>query len=206
MLEAILEIRVPHYCVLGAARELGRAVQVVRLSPHNGYVNHLIRVGYGNGKDASQVLRAVSNYSTSEVSSYSATRSSIFVITETPACALYNSVRNNGCFILDEASMDGDRAQIRVLVPSKICLRRLLRQISEHDGQVKLVKVSKPRIGERLTQRQREILLEAVKSGYFDYPRQITARELARKLQITSSTLSETLRKSLRKILDHYVE
>ncbi len=46
-----------------------------------------------------------------------------------------------------------------------------------------------------LTLRQRMIFLRAVQEGYYDYPRRITLSELARKLGVSKSYLSETLMK-----------
>jgi DNA-binding CsgD family transcriptional regulator len=58
----------------------------------------------------------------------------------------------------------------------------------------KLVKVTTRYEEERLTKRQKEILEHAIRHGYYDTPRKTTIRELARKLNISKSTLSEILR------------
>ncbi len=47
----------------------------------------------------------------------------------------------------------------------------------------------------KLTLRQREILLRAIEEGYYDFPRRVTLSELAEKLGISKSYLSETLMK-----------
>jgi len=41
--------------------------------------------------------------------------------------------------------------------------------------------------------------------GYFDYPRGVTGRELARRLDISQSTLYETLQNSQRKLVEAYL-
>ncbi len=46
----------------------------------------------------------------------------------------------------------------------------------------------------KLTKKQRDILKAAVKYGYYDNPRRITQKELAEKLGISRSYLSESLR------------
>ncbi len=46
-----------------------------------------------------------------------------------------------------------------------------------------------------LTLRQRIIFLRAIQEGYYDYPRRITLSELAEKLGVSKSYLSETLMK-----------
>lgn len=64
------------------------------------------------------------------------------------------------------------------------------------------LKVSVRRERERkLTRRQREILLRAIEEGYYDYPRKVTLSELAERLGISKSYLSETLMKVESKLL-----
>jgi predicted DNA binding protein len=55
-----------------------------------------------------------------------------------------------------------------------------------------------------LTENQERIFWLALKSGFFDYPRQIGMEELATKLRISTSTLSETMRRGMRRLLEHY--
>lgn len=47
-----------------------------------------------------------------------------------------------------------------------------------------------------LTEKQREIVIEAKRSGYFDYPRKTNLTELAQKLNLSKSTTSEHLQKA----------
>ncbi|MFB6198835.1 MAG: PAS domain S-box protein [Halobacteriaceae archaeon] len=53
-----------------------------------------------------------------------------------------------------------------------------------------------------LTERQREVLELAMKEGYFEWPRDVSAEELADSLGIDSSTLHRHLRVGLRKVLE----
>ncbi len=57
---------------------------------------------------------------------------------------------------------------------------------------------------EVLTTRQNEILLAAIKLGYFDFPRKKGLTELARELSIKPSTLSEIMRRAESKIAKAY--
>ncbi|MCW4005708.1 MAG: helix-turn-helix domain-containing protein [Candidatus Bathyarchaeota archaeon] len=55
----------------------------------------------------------------------------------------------------------------------------------------------------KLTEKQREILIAAYESGYYDVPRKINSEKLAEKLCITNSTLVEHLRKAEHRLLTH---
>ena len=54
-----------------------------------------------------------------------------------------------------------------------------------------------------ITQRQRDVLIEAKKSGYYDYPRHINADQLAERLGIGKSATIEHLRKAEGRIISH---
>ena len=57
-----------------------------------------------------------------------------------------------------------------------------------------------------LTERQEELVRVAFASGFFDFPRKMGSLELARKLGISISTLSEVLRDSQRRIFSEYLQ
>ena len=56
-----------------------------------------------------------------------------------------------------------------------------------------------------LTPKQEEILVEAYLKGYYNYPRKINLRQLARELGVSVSTLAEQLRKAEAKVVEAYV-
>ncbi|MCL4517973.1 MAG: helix-turn-helix domain-containing protein [Thaumarchaeota archaeon] len=57
---------------------------------------------------------------------------------------------------------------------------------------------------ELLTKRQEEVILAAVRLGYFDFPRKKSLTQLATELSIKSSSLSEILRRAESKIAKAY--
>lgn len=61
-------------------------------------------------------------------------------------------------------------------------------------------------IEERLTDRQEEMLTAAHESGYYDWPREITAEELAEREEISTSTLLKHLRAVERKFIGAFFE
>jgi hypothetical protein len=58
----------------------------------------------------------------------------------------------------------------------------------------------------RLTEKQREVLIAAYKLGYYDIPRRITSEELAKNLGLVDSTVVEHLRKAEQRLMTQIFE
>jgi predicted DNA binding protein len=58
----------------------------------------------------------------------------------------------------------------------------------------------------RLTEKQREVLIAAFKLGYYAIPRKITSEELAKKLGLVDSTVVEHLRKAEQRLMTQLFE
>lgn len=57
-----------------------------------------------------------------------------------------------------------------------------------------------------LTDKQKEIIMHAYSSGYFDYPRKINAELLAKKIGMHKTTLLEHLHKAEKRLIGHIIE
>lgn len=115
-------------------------------------------------------------------------------------CELCRVISSSGAFLLS-ARAKGELMKLEVVIPSKQSLRRLVsklktfprfRLISMRDG------VSD------LTERQEEVLLSALRMGYFDLPRRVRTKELAQMLGVSAPTLAELLRRAVRKLVMNY--
>ncbi|MHC1591922.1 MAG: helix-turn-helix domain-containing protein [Candidatus Helarchaeales archaeon] len=75
----------------------------------------------------------------------------------------------------------------------------LLDKLKERSVEFRLKQISQYKDKVSLTRRQMEVLDLALKLGYYDIPRKITLTELAKKLKMSKSSLSELLRRITRK-------
>jgi predicted DNA binding protein len=57
-----------------------------------------------------------------------------------------------------------------------------------------------------LSERQREVLEVAISEGYYEHPRNVTRDEIANRMGLTGSTISEHLRKAESKVLSEFVQ
>lgn len=87
-------------------------------------------------------------------------------------------------------------------------LKRFLQLIKRDLGEVINISLTKALFKEHdilsvLTDKQREIIVQAKKHGYYEYPRRINTEKLAKKLGIGRATLVEHLRKAEARLVEH---
>jgi len=81
----------------------------------------------------------------------------------------------------------------------------LLNRLSRQRVPFKVEEISPLSADYRLTTRQLAILKSAMEMGLYDFPRRITQDELAARIGITPSTLTEILRRAEKKILGDFL-
>jgi len=84
-------------------------------------------------------------------------------------------------------------------------LNGVLAELEREKIDANLVKIAQMPESRSLTARQEEIIRLAFERGYFDYPRKVGVRLLAKEIGISPSSLSELLRRAERKILYEYL-
>ncbi|MBP1357139.1 MAG: helix-turn-helix domain-containing protein [Sulfolobus sp.] len=84
-------------------------------------------------------------------------------------------------------------------------LRSLLRKLNSLNFRFKVMKVVKLKSDSVLTAKQEQIIKYAIESGYYEFPRKITLKELAKRLNISPSNLAEILRRAEKNILEVYI-
>ena len=111
--------------------------------------------------------------------------------------------RPDGVRIVVEASADADIRAIRDVVERSNPETELVSK-TEHTSPSSEQCRSSPL--DSLTDRQHEVLRAAYLAGYYDWPRESTAEELANSLGIASSTLHQHLRRAERNLFDDLLD
>ncbi len=112
-------------------------------------------------------------------------------------CELLSSTKA----LLISATMRNDDMRCEVILPNRQALRKLSSALKTYKG-FKIISIVKR--DRMLTRRQEEVLLTAVRMGYFDFPRRIRTRELAEMLGMSEASLTEVLRRAMRKLVMEY--
>ena len=107
------------------------------------------------------------------------------------------------CLFHSKTKPDGT-TEWTVAFTGREALSELMERLKEDKVDVKILRLTSIADVENLTSRQRSIVEIALEQGYFDYPRRITLRSLAKKVGVSASTVSEVLRRAEKKILSTY--
>jgi len=93
----------------------------------------------------------------------------------------------------------------KLFLPDKKLVPKLKILLDETGEEFHVSEGDQESVGESLTMRQREILLLALREGYFDMDRKISLTDLAKKIGVSTKTLQETLRRATKKVVQDYV-
>lgn len=194
--QVVIEIENKQCKMVGKLATLGFVhLKVVDVrSSSSGSVRHLIDIGEEQAKKVPRELAA---------RGHGENKSSIWL--ESQGCEVCNTILDHGAFLVSGKSMQNNIITYSFIVPTFDAYRGIISDLEKVGYRVNVIKIGKfeQQIGV-LTENQERIFWLALKSGFFDYPRQITMAELAAKLGITAATLSEIMRRGTRRLLEHY--
>lgn len=163
-------------------------------SSSKGSVRHLMDVGEEQAKKVPQELAAKGRVDG---------KSAVWL--ESEGCEVCSTILTHDAFLISGKSMQDNIISYSFMVPTHEAYRGVMADLQKVGYKVNVRKVGKfePQIG-FLTEKQERLFWLALKSGFFDYPRQVGMVELATKLGISAATLSEIMRRGTRRLLEHY--
>jgi len=114
------------------------------------------------------------------------------------------ALQRQNCYVLGAKTLKEGTVEWRLLLTEEAVLKDLISDLREAGCEVILKKKRRRNDVRLLSHRQEQIIEKALEMGYFDYPRGISGRELARSLNISQSTLYEVLQNAERKLVESY--
>jgi len=194
--QVVIEVENKQCKMVGKLASLGFShLKVVDVrSSSTGSVRHLMDIGEDQAKKVPKELAAKGHVES---------KSSVWL--ESEGCEVCNTILEHDAFLVSGKSMQNNIITYSFMVPTFEAYRGIITDLEKAGHKVNVVKIGKfeQQIGV-LTENQERIFWLALKSGFFDYPRQIGMAELAAKLGITAATLSEIMRRGTRRLLEHY--
>lgn len=163
-------------------------------SSTTGSVRHLMDVGEAQARKVPRELAAKGHV-----------KGKTSVWLESEGCEVCNTILKHDAFLVSGKSVEGSVISYSFMVPTHDAYKGIIDDLEKAGFKVNVRKVGKfeQQIGV-LTENQERIFWLALKSGFFDYPRQVGLAELAAKLGISPATLSEIIRRGTKRLLEHY--
>lgn len=205
MIEAVLAIKAPEW-MNDLASKYDAKIRVLSCLPFAaGGVRDLVEISAPEGRLEEAVAEIKSSPHFQEVDVAQTARTRALASISTNRCSVCSALAGSECFLI-QATTKQDKIYWTLLANGKPPLRELMETLKENGFAVEIIKMTELKGREALTRRQEEIIRIALDTGYFDYPKGTSIRDLAKLFGVSISTLSEVLRAGQKKIMTSYFE
>jgi predicted DNA binding protein len=119
----------------------------------------------------------------------------------TARCAACKALTGVDCFLMSANSRTDGRVDWNLVTGSEGSLKELVDRLVAGGCEVEIRRTHRPEMHRALTDRQEEILRLSLRHGYYDQPKRITIKELAKRIGIAPSTFQEILQRAERKVM-----
>ena len=208
MMEALLSLTMPCSWIYNLAKEHDvRVLLIDTVITEEGVTKDLVEINLRE-EDADGVMKAIEGFE--HVVSLEITerhKGRLLAIVEVRDCPGCMALASADVFLLAAHTTEDRRLEWKVAFSNREDLDKIILDLQQTGTDVELVRVSNASDdGLRLTDRQLKIVEVAFKRGYYDYPKRISIRELARIFSVSTATVSEILRRGQRKIIKEHFE
>lgn len=205
MMEAIVSLREPENWISDVSARYPAAIRVIDRMPYSDQgVKDLVEISAPD-EVMEEVLKEIEkNPLVVKVDTTVTERGKVISAVTTARCEICRILTDSGVFLISAQSKDEGKVEWTLVISEKQVLKEIFDHLRKKSVEAELVKLTKIDDKESLTERQDKITQVAFERGYFDYPKRISLRELARMFDVSPSTLSEILRKGQRKIVLDY--
>ncbi len=205
MIEAVVSLKIPQNWMSEIPEKHPVTIKVLDRIPYSDKgVKDLVEIA-GPQDVMDEVLKDIKkNPTVSRLDTTVTERGKIVGAVTTSKCDICRILTDSDCFLISAETKTGGKVEWTLVLSDKDVLKGIFDHLKSKSVDAELVKLTKIDDKESLTERQDKITHVAFERGYFDYPKRISLRELARMFDVSPSTLSEILRKGQRKIVLDY--
>ena len=122
---------------------------------------------------------------------------------KTKKCTACRTFAAANCYLVSASSKPDGKLEW-ILLGSDTMVKNLLKEVEEAGIAAEVLKISELEDEEELTARQEHILQIALEKGYFEFPKKLGLRPLAKSLDISPATLTEILRRGQKRVLQEH--
>lgn len=205
MMEAVISLKIPKNWMSEIPEKHPVSIKVIERVPYSDRgVKDLVEIS-GPQDIMEEVLKDIrKNPLVSKVDTTITEKGKVIGAVTTSRCDICRILTDSDVFLISAETKSGGKVEWTLVLSEKDVLKGILDHLKSKSVEAELIKLTKIDDKESLTERQDKITHVAFDRGYFDYPKRISLRELARMFEVSPSTLSEILRKGQRKIVLDY--
>lgn len=207
MIEAVLRVTLPCSWVTDVTQEHGATVNLVEQKPAGETtLQSLVEIDPADADPEALMKTLRANPFVHRVEAIIPPRGKILATLLVDHCHACRTLANSECFLTDATATERGGLEWRLLAPRREAVEAVVTALKGRGIAVDLVAIKSVKGSGALTDRQARVLSLAFELGYFDFPKKIGLSELAEKLGVSKSSLSETLRTGEEKVLHEYFQ
>lgn len=207
MLEAVLSVALPDCWITTLAPRHGIEIRVIDrklIKPDR--MKDLFEAQVPKEKVEQLVEDIRRHPAVRNVEVVSTERGKLVGITSAVNCGGCSALARSECFVAGAVCRKGPAFEWNLIFRNREALGRLVARLQRRGYTVRLLRLTEVREAAPLTRRQEEILAKAFELGYFEYPKKIRLEQLAGRLGVSKSTVSQVLRKAQTKVVAAYFQ
>jgi len=205
MLEAVISITPPQSWIKRVTEQFPSVIRVLdcRSLPDGEGVQELFEVA-SNADLSERIVNYLRQDSyVYDIDIVRAEQGRIIGSLKTRKCTACRTFAGAECFLVSATSKPDGKLEWTIL-GNDTMVKSLMRKLEDQKVEGQVAKIFKIKGEKDLTARQENILQIALEKGYFEFPKKITLRQLARTLDISPATLSEILRRGQKGVLEEH--
>ncbi len=206
MIEAVLNIRIPELWVTPLTEKYDAEV-ACQIGGHS------TKTGWGmvsiKGEDSTidKMVEEIRGHpSVGGVQVKDRQPGAVSLLVDVVRCRACKVLITSKAFMVYPVNIKKGRMKWLLITDTNRTVGKLSEALEQVDCDVKIDRITP--MGDKgvLTDRQEQIIQAAFASGYFDFPRKIGSKKLAKQLGVSISTLSEVMRAAKRRIFAEYLK
>lgn len=201
MNDRLIEVSIMVYnpvCIL--SKELGSTIKIKDIRSYGGQVAHLIELSQDKFVHAREIAKKIGCILRGVKTTGGSTTCWFF----SDGCDACRPIALGESFLVKGRLLDDGSMEFNFIAPGEDSYGKILDELSKNDIKFDIVRITGFKSNKWLTQNQEKILYIAYKMGLFDHPRRTSIKELSEMLGIKPSSLSESLRRSLKRLVMNY--
>ena len=205
MYEAVLSVNLTQSWISKVLRQLPIQINVLDVIPFDEHgVEDLVEVKLNSTSPQilESIVKEIEGVEFVKMSTVDMDKA--IMIVGTRGCGGCRLIVQSGCFLVSATTASDGWIEWKLIMNEKVQIQNLVQTLDQGGIESRLILIQPIDDKEALTARQERIIKTALERGYYDFPKRIGIRELARLFDISTASVSETLRRGQKKIIEQY--